>query len=296
MTAVPGIREEVHFESPAAPSGAMASPVQFRGDGFWVQYHPGRECEATFETTVPIIGIEIDAGAVSIALNSDKWMSISTAPYQIYCYPKGASLRVRKTAPISYILIAFDFGLEDTPVFGEKKRWDAPVLNGRSARLPQIVRKFRTFCYRDLSFDDRKRLRPLLLDLASAAFDGVVDGGSGFGASGVRQFQPGGLQRILSFIEMNLSESFSISDLAQATTGLSEFHFSRCFKASTGLSPHQYVLERRISAACLSFCASDTTQADIAYGMGFSSQSHFIETFRRQRGVSPHQYRRRLRH
>jgi AraC family transcriptional regulator len=56
------------------------------------------------------------------------------------------------------------------------------------------------------------------------------------------------LRRVKDRIEAKLSEDLSLSTLAEES-GYSGRHFLRMFRAATGLTPHQYVLERRIGRA-----------------------------------------------
>jgi AraC family transcriptional regulator len=73
---------------------------------------------------------------------------------------------------------------------------------------------------------------------------------------------------------------------------LSLAHFARAFKANTGLTPHQFVVNMRLERALELLSASDESMADIAVICGFSDQSHFCRVFRRNFGVSPGTYRR----
>jgi AraC family transcriptional regulator len=50
---------------------------------------------------------------------------------------------------------------------------------------------------------------------------------------------------VIEYIEAYLTEDLSLNDLA-TVAGLSQFHFSRIFKAALGLTPHQYLMKRRI--------------------------------------------------
>lgn len=92
-------------------------------------------------------------------------------------------------------------------------------------------------------------------------------------------------------IEAGLAEGVSLDNLARQV-GLSRYHFSRAFKASTGLSPHRYVTLRRVERAKNLLHASELSLADVAVQVGFASQSHLCDWFRRLVGVSPREYRR----
>jgi AraC family transcriptional regulator len=94
------------------------------------------------------------------------------------------------------------------------------------------------------------------------------------------------LTRVLDLIESDLSENLSLSILANAA-GLSEYHFLRMFKQSTGVTPHQYVINQRIERAKGLLQRTDMTVTEIAYLLGFSTPAHFSHHFRRKTGVTP---------
>ena len=56
------------------------------------------------------------------------------------------------------------------------------------------------------------------------------------------------ITRLGDYIEANLTRRLTLGELARVAA-LSPFHFARCFKATTGLAPHQYVTARRIELA-----------------------------------------------
>lgn len=73
---------------------------------------------------------------------------------------------------------------------------------------------------------------------------------------------------------------------------LSVTHFVRGFRRSTGLSPHQWLIRRRVSRAMALLSNSDMGIAEVALACGFSSQSHLSRAFSAQTGVPPGQWRR----
>jgi|EndMetStandDraft_3_1072993.scaffolds.fasta_scaffold148903_2 AraC family transcriptional regulator len=98
------------------------------------------------------------------------------------------------------------------------------------------------------------------------------------------------LQRVLDFIEARLGQEISLKDLAREAC-LSPFHFSRLFHEATGLSPHRYVIERRIRSAQKMLQSGQSSIVEIALNTGFGSQANFARTFRKVTGVTPGQYR-----
>jgi AraC-like DNA-binding protein len=98
------------------------------------------------------------------------------------------------------------------------------------------------------------------------------------------------LRRAIEFVETNLANSISSSDIS-AATGLTRMHFAAQFKAATGLRPHEYLLRRRVERAQEMLQQTAMSVVDIALSVGFQSQSHFTVVFNRFVGRPPHAWR-----
>jgi AraC family transcriptional regulator len=98
------------------------------------------------------------------------------------------------------------------------------------------------------------------------------------------------LLKIADYINTHLADDIALSDLAQLL-GMSPFHFSRLFKRSLQVTPHQYVLGQRIEQAKQLLKETSLPIMDIALQCGFSSHSHLGKWFRQQTGVTPKMYR-----
>ncbi|MBB6173364.1 AraC family transcriptional regulator [Nocardiopsis mwathae] len=97
---------------------------------------------------------------------------------------------------------------------------------------------------------------------------------------------PRRLALVSDYIEAHLHERLRLDDLARVA-GLSESHFTRAFRTSTGQSPHQYVLRLRLDAARRALLSTDAPIAHIADATGFADQSHLTRMMRRRLGVTP---------
>lgn len=102
------------------------------------------------------------------------------------------------------------------------------------------------------------------------------------------------LQATQNYVEAHLDQPLSVAQLA-AVAGVSQWHFSRTFKAATGRTPHQFVIERRLARAAELLRTTDRPLAAVALDVGFASQSHLAAHFRRRFGVTPAQFARRTR-
>jgi AraC family transcriptional regulator len=77
-----------------------------------------------------------------------------------------------------------------------------------------------------------------------------------------------------------------------AIVGLSQSQFGRAFKASTGLSPHQWQLNARITKAQELLLSGALSLSEVALITGFAEQSHFTRVFKSVTGTSPAVWRR----
>ena len=98
------------------------------------------------------------------------------------------------------------------------------------------------------------------------------------------------LRRVLDHIEENLAAEIALDRLA-SLTNLSAHHFSALFKESTGRSPHQYLLGRRVERAKALLRETKLPILDVAIQSGFADQSHLTKVFRRTLRVTPRRFR-----
>jgi len=103
-------------------------------------------------------------------------------------------------------------------------------------------------------------------------------------------FSAGQRRCVTDYIEEHLSSGISLDELA-ACVGLSPFHFSRKFKAEFGVTPHSFVMDRRIIRAKELLRKKQIPLKNIAIDCGFSDQSHFNRVFRRKTGLTPSRFR-----
>jgi AraC-like DNA-binding protein len=83
--------------------------------------------------------------------------------------------------------------------------------------------------------------------------------------------------------------SVSLAELA-ALSGVSRFQLLRGFAHEVGITPHAYLVQRRVRLA-RQLLASGQTPVQTAIQAGFADQSHMTRAFVRQLGITPSRYR-----
>jgi AraC family transcriptional regulator len=98
------------------------------------------------------------------------------------------------------------------------------------------------------------------------------------------------IPHVLEYIEAGLEENLNLTELSKLAA-MSKYHFLRTFKHTTGLTPHQYILGRRLRRAAMALRTTQTPVARIAADQGFGDLSTFNDTFRRVMGLTPTAFR-----
>jgi len=102
---------------------------------------------------------------------------------------------------------------------------------------------------------------------------------------------PRQLRRVTEYVIEHLAEAVRLRELS-AIVGLSQSQFGRAFKASTGLAPHQWQLNARITKAQELLLSGALPLSEVALVTGFAEQSHFTRVFKSVTGTSPAAWRR----
>ena len=77
-----------------------------------------------------------------------------------------------------------------------------------------------------------------------------------------------------------------------ALAGTGTAQFLRAFKTSFGLTPYQYVLQRRIDRAKRLLASENPSLTSMALELGFASHAHFTSAFHARTGMTPSAFRR----
>ncbi|WP_423820561.1 AraC family transcriptional regulator [Salinisphaera sp. SPP-AMP-43] len=98
-------------------------------------------------------------------------------------------------------------------------------------------------------------------------------------------------RRAQEMIDASLAGDVTIEQLAREC-GISPGHFLRGFRKTTGTTPHQWLIRRRIDRAQVMLSTTTRPISEIAANCGFADQSHLTRVFSRYVGISPAAWRR----
>ena len=106
-----------------------------------------------------------------------------------------------------------------------------------------------------------------------------------------QRLAPWQLRRVLEYLDDKLPAHVTLAELA-GLAGLSAWHFSRAFKASTGTAPYRWQLAARIRRAQALLLDARASLEEVAAATGFADAVHFGKTFRRIAGTTPAAWRK----
>ncbi|MEM9761815.1 MAG: AraC family transcriptional regulator [Pseudomonadota bacterium] len=129
-------------------------------------------------------------------------------------------------------------------------------------------------------------IQTLVVEIFRAALPGPADEGHD-----TTRLSASALRRIEEHVDQNAGEPIAAQDLARLARAPVRL-FARMLKRTTGQTPYQFVLTRRIAKARDLILTSALALAQIAYECGFSSQAHMTGVFRTKLGVTPGELRK----
>jgi AraC-like DNA-binding protein len=203
----------------------------------------------------------------------------------------------------------------EIPLRNRVLQFSEPVIAQAMRLFPELAACAATFeaSRRGLLFscETANRVGPMLAELVSATGVRRIELFMGLlGVLSTAQAQPltsasylpdpsgfmsAGINEALAWINANLTEHFSESDLA-AISRLSPGAFSRSFRRHTGMTLVQYVNRLRINLACqLLMHPKQPPITEVCFDSGFNNLSNFNRQFLTQKGMTPSRFRALMR-
>jgi AraC-like DNA-binding protein len=99
------------------------------------------------------------------------------------------------------------------------------------------------------------------------------------------------LTRAREFMDDCYAAPLTLEDISREAC-ISPYHFLRLFREAFKKTPHQYLTERRISAAKEMLQTKPITVTDVCFEVGYESLGSFVTLFHRHVGYTPRTYRR----
>jgi AraC family transcriptional regulator len=207
--------------------------------------------------------------------------------------PAGLSYRCRMSGPRDSLNVFLEPGLvaRVAESFGlDPGRWELPPLDFRA--IPRLGAAMRAVDAELMSGGAGGRLvAESLANVLAFQLIRYVSESRRHQRRKDGEFPPAKLRAVVEYIEGHLEAGPTLGQMA-AFAHLSPYHFSRQFKAATGLSPHQFVIARRVERAKeLLQPRGGLNLSEVAARVGFTDESHFAHHFKRLVGVTPGRFR-----
>ena len=181
----------------------------------------------------------------------------------------------RFTAPHRHLILS----LPSAP-FGAES--DLRILHDAPFHEPFLA----SLCRR-LWHDAAQPLEPLYVDSATSMLAGALARRARQRvAAPIAPLSDTQWMRVMALIENQSSFQLTVADLAHAAQ-CSESRLLRGFKARVGLTPHRFILARRLERARALLNGSNLPISEIALVTGFYDQAHFSTAFARHFGLTP---------
>lgn len=284
------------FADPATPYIMSSSATSWRGFPITLRHSPSRHIEGSVCTPQTLLTVIISGRSKTSFLSAGKrFHIIDQSGTVIFWKPNHENSDIRMDGDVN----ALGISLDQQKIELLTKDDPSPKLRSMD-QLPHFYVK-----------EDQQILRlalSMMDEISKGCPSGAVYGeslslsllsylkGNFFSEEKVKDsngLSPANLRLIKDFIQSNLTNDLTLSDLANLVH-LSPRHFCRCFSAATGLPPYRYILNARIDLAKMMLMNTHRSITEIALDLGFSSTSHFSDAFRKVNGRSPRHFLQRV--
>jgi transcriptional regulator GlxA family with amidase domain len=108
--------------------------------------------------------------------------------------------------------------------------------------------------------------------------------------NGQKKHEDEPIKQAQEFIESNITERISVSDLA-LKYAIGKRHFERRFKKATNNTPVEYIQRVKVEAAKKQLESTGKNVNEVMYDVGYSDSKAFRTVFKKITGLSPVEYR-----
>lgn len=266
--------------SPSSPS-RDAPEALVVGHGSTVALLPAAAYAVRYTPGAAVLGFAFDAQAGTHAFASDRVRPFRTRPNSVAFTPAGCEVFSSSPRGGEYLVVGLG---RDRPASPDEQFTDR--IEPRAIAAAHNLRRHLL---------SRAPTDALEIGREVATFREAVIGtgrSPDRPARDERWMTPRRLSLVGEMIEADLAGRLSVEALA-ARLGLSSGFLTRAFRAATGTTPYDYVIDRRLARARLLIATTGGSLADVALACGFASQAHLTTQMRRRLGVTPGQLRRR---
>lgn len=250
-------------------------------DKWNVQLLPSRAYAVAYDTAQATVGFAFESQRGVHSFDSDKRTDFWTRPNSLAFLPKGCGVTSESDRGGEYLSFSVPYELQWS--IERNDRFNS-VISQRAIKAAYELRKLVLSGVEG----NQLELEALLFTLCDEAEKVCCEDQQE--ALALRSMTTQRLKKLEEFIEDQLDVTFSVEDMAESL-GLSAGFMNRAFKAATGQTPHEFVIERRLSRARTMLLSSSDNLSSIAYSCGFSSHAHMSTTFRKRLGLTPQQLR-----
>ena len=220
--------------------------------------------------------IFVASGEGNAEIGQEQWKLRSE---YLFLIPAGSAPSIRINAleePLSLFLVRFRVTIWETEGFGtgipRMFRIDEPE---------NMVGRFQTMLFysRKTEHNDVLHQQAALLKVLSDI------------AKECPAFLESDIDPVLRYIDTHIAEKIRLEDLA-VLAGVTSGRLRQMFRKRYGVSPHEYILQTRLSHARRMLKHSDKSIQEIAAEIGFGQANYFSRIFRQKIGCSPMEYRK----
>ena len=281
----PTIRAAVHYDGALLQCGGRrleATSGTRSGDLYVVLYEaPPYDLELA-ELDVPRLSINLVDAPVSGGIATDRTRSYAGRRHSLFFTPAGADAHWAKSLGSRHLNIYLHDGvLDDLDGKVSVLSPDQPLLDVHSRRVKPWIDALDLAIQEEGSFAEDAALGLAYLIVAELARTPRRPGS---------HLAPSVIHRLRQYVRANLTQPIRVADLA-ALARMPVGRFVGAFRASTGCTPHRYVLRARAEAAQRLLTKTRYPLAAVAADCGFASQQHMATVLRKMLAMTPLQIR-----